>query len=90
LSCLSVLHSLRPSFRPHGTRRLQLHGFSWTFVFECFRKSVEKMKFLICVFFENLSGKFKFSFKSDKNNVRALYMKTDICTFWYLANFFFE
>ena len=36
-------------------------------------------------------GKNQVSLKSDKNNVRALYMETDICTFVvYLAQFFSE
>jgi hypothetical protein len=49
-SCLSV----HLSFCPHGTTRLQLHGFS--------------LKFDIWVFIENLFAKMQFSVNSEKNN----------------------
>jgi hypothetical protein len=38
-SCLSV--------RPHGTTRCPLNGFSWKFIFEYFRKFVERVKFTL-------------------------------------------
>ena len=40
ISCLSV----RPSFRLHGKIGLSLGGFSSNLIFQCFRKSVEKIK----------------------------------------------
>jgi len=30
---MSVCQSVRPSVRPHGTTRLQMHGFLWSLVF---------------------------------------------------------
>jgi hypothetical protein len=35
------------SFRPHGTTRLQLGGFSWNFNLEDFFKSAGKIKLLL-------------------------------------------
>jgi hypothetical protein len=39
-----LLRLVRPSVRPHGTTRLPLDGFSCNLIFECFRKSVEKIR----------------------------------------------
>jgi len=49
---VSIHSSVCPSVRPRGTTRLPLDEFSWTFMFECFRKSVDKVQV---------------SLKSDKN-----------------------
>ena len=38
---------IRPSVRPHGATRLSLDGFSYSLIFECFRKSVEKIQVLL-------------------------------------------
>jgi hypothetical protein len=50
---VSFVMSVCPSFRPHGTTRILLDGFSWNFIFQCFSK--------ICRENSRLS-------KSDKNN----------------------
>jgi hypothetical protein len=42
----SVCLSVRLSVRPHTTTRVPLDGLPLNFLFECFRKSVEKFKFL--------------------------------------------
>jgi hypothetical protein len=69
-SCLSV----RPSVCPHGTIRLQPHGFSWNLVFEYLSK----------MFRENSS----LSKLWEEQRVR--YMKTNIHLGSYLAEFFLE
>jgi hypothetical protein len=51
--CLSVSLSVCLSVCPHATSRLPLDGFSWNFIFEDFRTSVENTQILL---------------KSDKNN----------------------
>jgi len=38
------LRHVCPSVRPHGTTRLPLEGFSWNFIFDYFRKYVEKIQ----------------------------------------------
>jgi hypothetical protein len=48
------------------------------------------MKFGFTGFFENLFKKIQVLFKSDKNNVRVLYMKTNTHFRSYLAQFFLE
>ena len=54
--------SVRPPVRPHGTTLLSLDGISQNFR---------------SVFFENLSGKFKFHYNVKR--MTALYMKTKVC-----------
>ena len=71
----SFVMSVCPSLSPHGTTRLPLDGFSWNLYLSIFRKSVEEIKD---------------SLKSDKNNGRVLYVKTDIHLWSYLAQFFSE
>jgi len=48
-----MLH--RPSVRPRGTTRHPLNGFSWSFIFDYFQESVQKIQVFL---------------KSDKNNGR--------------------
>jgi hypothetical protein len=69
-----VCLSVSPSVLPHGTTRLSLDEYSWN---------------LICEdFFENLSRKFKFSLKSDKNKGYFTWRSIKILS--YLAQFFLE
>ena len=51
---ISFVASVCPSFCPHGTTRLQLHGFSWNLISEDF--------------FKNMSRKFKVSLQPDEHN----------------------
>ena len=71
---ISSYLSVRPSVCPHGTTRLQQHGFSWNLIFEYLSK--------ICR--ENAS------FSKLWEEQRVLYMKISIHFGSHLAEFFLE
>ena len=61
---ISFVMSVCPSVRPHGTTRFPPYELVRNFdIFTVFRKSVQKIQVAL---------------KSGKNNVRVLYVKTDI------------
>jgi hypothetical protein len=66
--------SVRLTLTPHETPRLQLHGVSWNFIFDCFSTLCSEYASSINIWQEH----------------RVLYMKTFVYLWSYLARLFLE